>query len=269
MANRGAGSQTSRSSRSAANTGEWVQQFQPADALKRRTQLKRRSAFTSCLIAAALLVVLSVTGTLVYYLSQPQSFEQALLKHVDYQRLGTDESSVRSFATETIRYIAGRQESWEPEITVGGLPASSFIPQSFRDHMAQLRRWVATAQAAVIAGLLLALTLLGRAVLGGTRRAFSTGGYYLGAFIPLALIAGLGVWAYVDFGGMWAWIHRVFIPDGIFSAAEPIMQLFPLELFADYLAPCAITFGIATGIVLLLPLVLSPLSRRLARGRSR
>lgn len=256
-------------SRKVSRQGDWSQQFQPADALRRRTRMKRRSAFLTCLMAAALLVALCLTGTLIHYLSQPTRFEQALLKYVDYQSLGTDESSVRSFATETIRYIAGQQPSWEPQITIAGLPASLFIPQSFRTHMAEVRDWVATAKVAVVAGALLALTLLGRAVFGGGRRSFSVGGYYLGTCLPLALIVGLGAWAYVDFGGMWAWLHRVFIPDGIFSAAEPIMQLFPLELFADYLAPCAITFGVATAIVLLLPLPLSRLSSQVARKRSR
>lgn len=231
--------------------------FDPSKALNRRRRKKKRSAFLNCLIAALLMTLLAAAGTIIHYMSSTEAFENALLKNVDYTALGTDEASVRSFARETIHYLSGAQSGWNPQIAVGGFPASQFIPQSFREHMALVRQWVITGKSAMLAVGVIVLIVLARILFSGV----SLGGYYLGMALPLAAIGGLGGWAYVDFDGMWSWLHRVFIPDGIFSAAEPIMQLFPLEMFNDYLAPCGMTFGLMLAVILLLPLALAPLAK--------
>ena len=199
-----------------------------------------------------------------------ERFETALVENLDYASLGTDELSVRSFATETIHYLTDKKETWDPQITISGFPASSFIPQSFRDHMATVKGWVSSATAVFLAGAAIVVMLLTRAVVGNKnsrKRSFSLGGYYLGALIPLVIIVGVGLWAYLDFDSMWALLHKTFIPDGIFSAAETVMQLFPLEAFAAYLPPIVKTFGLFAAVVLVAPLVLWVVSSVIAAGR--
>lgn len=231
---------------------------------------KPRYAFPASFLLALLMILLSLVVALAANITDEKRFENALLRRVPYQELGTDEASVHSFAVETIRYLRGSKEEWSPEIAVYGVPASAFIPQSFREHMAEVRRWVISARAVTAAGIALILALTGWVLLGGRRSgrsSFSLAGYYTGAFVPLAAIGGLGAWACLDFDGMWAWLHQTFIPDGIFSAAEPVMRLFPAELFADYLPPVAAAFGAGVLAALVLPLLLNPLARRIAGTR--
>jgi len=125
---------------------------------------------------------------------------------------------------------------------------------------------VENAKTILLAGAAIVLLLLGRALIGvkGSKKSpFSAGGYYFGAAIPLLLAAGIGLWGYFNFNGLWSWIHQTFIPDGIFGAGEEIMKLFPVQMFASYLQPVGITFGILAAIVLALPLLLWPLSKLL------
>ena len=168
---------------------------------------KRRGAFLTSFAAAFLLTLLVLTASLAVTIVDEKRFENALLTHVAYRELGTDEASVRSFADSTIRYLSGAQANWDPQIAIQGMPASAFIPQAFREHMATVRGWVVSARAVVAAAAVAVLGLLGRMLLGGRksgRLAFSLAGYYLGLLLPLGVLGGVGVWAYLDFDGMWA-----------------------------------------------------------------
>ena len=102
----------------------------------------------------------------------------------------------------------------------------------------------------------------------GRRGGFSTQGYYAGTILPLLLIAGVGLWASLDFGGMWEMLHRTLIPDGIFPADELVMQLFPETLFSAYLPPVLLMLVLMLAAVLVLPLILSPVSARIAQSRA-
>ncbi len=245
------------------------EKLDPSKVFSGRNLKKKRGAFWTCLIAAFLLVLLAAAGAVYLNAVKVDAFENALLENVDYQGLGTDELSVRSFARETIFYLTDAQDSWNPQIVIGGFPASGFIPQGFRDHMATVKGWVSSATALFLGGAAIVLLLLGRALTGsrGRKSGFSLGGYYLGACVPLLLIAGVGLWAYADFNSMWGLLHRVFIPDGIFGAGELVMQLFPESLFAAYLPPIVKTFLIFVAGILALPLILAPVSALAARSK--
>jgi hypothetical protein len=198
-----------------------------------------------------------------------ERFETALVENLDYQSLGLSEASVRSFAEETILYLTDEKSAWEPQITIAGIPASSFIPQSFRDHMATVKGWVSSATAVFLAGAAVVVTLLTRAVTVSRKKGggFSAGGYYLGALVPLLLVAGVGLWAWIDFDSMWMLLHKTLIPDGIFSAAETVMKLFPLEAFAAYLPPVVKTFAVFAAGVIILPLPLWLISAILGKNK--
>ena len=222
---------------------------------------KKRGAFWTCFIAALLLVALAFAGSLAYNATKVSLFRDGITNNVDLTALGISESSAESFATSTIAYLQGTVSAWEPVIVMGDhvMP----IPDTFKAHMATVKGWVSSATAVLLAGAAIVLVLLGRAMIGtkGSKRSpFSLGGYYLGAAIPLLALVGVGAWGYFNFDGLWAWVHQTFIPDGIFDAAEPIMQLFPLGLFSGYLKPVGITFGICAAVILVLPLILKPLS---------
>lgn len=244
----------------------------PSKVFSARNLKKRRGAFWTCLIAALLLMLMAAAGAVYLNAVKVDRFEEALLQNVDYASLGTDEMSVRSFARETIFYLTGAQEGWNPQIVVGGFPASSFIPQSFRDHMATVKGWVSSGTSLFLAGAAIVLVLIGRALAGFGRSGksgFSLKGYYLGAGVPLLLIAGVGLWASLDFNAMWAVLHQTLIPDGIFNAGELVMTLFPESVFFAYLPPIVETFLLFAAVVLLLPAALAPLSALVAKSRGR
>ena len=210
--------------------------------------------FWRCLLAGFLLIALAFGFAVYSHATKADTFERLLVENVDYHSLGTDENSVRSFAQETMHYLTGEQEGWNPQITVGGFPAGSFIPQSFHDHMETVKNGFSAAKNVFWAGLGLAGALFLGGLLGRPGHRFSRSGYYAGAGAALAMIAAIGLWAYFDFDSLWQLLHRYFIPDGIFSATEQIMQFFPVALFAGYLPPVMLTFGLLALAALALPL---------------
>lgn len=228
---------------------------------------RRRGAFVRCFIASFLLVLLAAAASVYFNAVDRQLFEKALLENVDYAALAMDEDSVRSFAGETILFLTDAQDSWEPRITVAGFPASRFIPQSFRDHMATVKGWVSAATAVFLCGAAVVIALLAWVLAGSGRRGgFSARGYYAGTIVPLLLIAGIGLWAALDFAGLWETLHRTLIPDGIFPADELVMLLFPESLFSAYLPPVLILLVLMLAAVMVLPLILSPVSLRIAQA---
>lgn len=234
-----------------------------------RAAQPRRGAFGRCFIASFLLVLMAAAASVYLNAVDRQLFETALLENVDYAVLGMDEDSVRSFADETILFLTDAQDSWEPSITVAGFPASRFIPQSFRDHMVTVKGWVSAATSVFLCGAAAVVALLAWALAtSGRRGGFSTQGYYAGTLLPLLFIAGVGLWASLDFGGMWEMLHRALIPDGIFPADELVMRLFPETLFSAYLPPVLLMLVLMLAAVLVLPLILSPVSARIAQARA-
>ena len=230
---------------------------------------RRRGAFVRCFIASFLLVLLAAAASVYFNAVDRQLFEKALLENVDYAALAMDEDSVRSFAGETILFLTDAQDSWEPRITVAGFPASRFIPQDFRDHMVTVKGWVSAASTLLVCGAAAAVLLLAWALAtSGRRGGFSMQGYYAGTLLPLLFIAGVGLWASLDFGGMWEMLHRTLIPDGIFPADELVMRLFPETLFSAYLPPVLLMLVLMLAAVLVLPLILSPVSARIAQSRA-
>ncbi|MEG0740913.1 MAG: DUF1461 domain-containing protein [Clostridia bacterium] len=213
-------------------------------------------------LAAFLLMLLAIGAAIYLPALQEKFFEKALLSTLDLAALDTDEASIRAFASDTIRYLAGRRAHWSPTITLCGQSATEFITQAFRVHMADVRGWAASGQALLCWGLCAAILCLIAACLG---ERFPTRAYCWGAALPLLLMGGVALWGALDFDSLWMALHRTLIPDGIFSASEPIMRLFPLEAFAAYLPPVAALFaGLALG-VLLLPALLVPLRRAMNR----
>ena len=234
-----------------------------------RAAQPRRGAFGRCFIASFLLVLMAAAASVYLNAVDRQLFETALLENVDYTVQCMDEDSVRSFADETILFLTDAQDSWEPSITVAGFPASRFIPQSFRDHMVTVKGWVSAATSVFLCGAAAVIALLAWALAtSGRRGGFSTQGYYAGTIVPLLLIAGVGLWASLDFGGMWEMLHRTLIPDGIFPADELVMRLFPETLFSAYLPPVMLMLVLMLAAVLVLPLILSPVSARIAQSRA-
>ncbi len=234
-----------------------------------RAAQPRRGAFGRCFIASFLLVLMAAAASVYLNAVDRQLFETTLLENVDYAVLGMDEDSVRSFADETILFLTDAQDSWEPSITVAGFPASRFIPQNFRDHMVTVKGWVSAATSVFLCGAAAVIALLAWALAtSGRRGGFSTQGYYAGTILPLLLIAGVGLWASLDFSGMWEMLHRTLIPDGIFPADELVMRLFPETLFSAYLPPVLLMLVLMLAAVLVLPLILSPVSARIAQARA-
>ena len=208
-------------------------------------------------------MLLSLAGSIAYNATKVSLLKEGVDRTVVASGL-ISQSDADAFVTDTLDYLTGVKTVWEPAITVGDHRIG--VPDAFKTHMATVKGWVESAKAVLLGGAAIVLLLLGRALIGakGSKKSkFSVGGYYLGAAVPLALIAAVGVWGALDFEGLWGWIHQTLIPDGIFGAGEEIMKLFPVELFAGYLQPVGITFAICVAVVLALPLVLVPLGKLL------
>ena len=217
---------------------------------------KKRTAFWSSLIAGLYLMTLALATAVYTNASSIDLLTEGVRQNVDLAAVGLDEDSAETFALRTLSYLQGNSDEWDISQVVGEsiLP----IPEAFMAHMANVRYWFAPADTLLFMGRMIVLLALPWVLLGvkrGRKVCFSLKGYYTGALILLVFIAGMGVWSVLDFQGMWHLLHKVIIPDGIFSAAEPIMQLFPLQLFAGYAEPVFTAFGIISALLLIAPLI--------------
>ena len=170
--------------------------------------------------AGMLGVMIMILASIAIPALNPARFEKALLNTVNRQAVGMSESDLTAFARDTMDYLRGETDAWQPKTPFA-------IPDSFTEHMAEVRGWVDVLKIALPAGLLICTAALW---LGRDLRAARNG-----MLCMLGLIAALFLWAVVDFNSLWMVIHRVLIPGGIFPAGEPVMQLFPLALFFRYL----------------------------------
>ena len=155
-------------------------------------------------------------------------FRRGLTQWVDREALGVTEEELAAFSEETMAYLTGKQETWAPAIPREG------IPEGFSTHMAKVRAAFLLARKGMIALALFSVLLLNVLLLKGQPH---PGAFWLGAGIPAGLTLLVAAFALMDFDRFWYLLHRVLIPDGIFPAGEPIMQLFPEALFASYLQP--------------------------------
>ena len=171
-------------------------------------------------IAGMLGVMIMILASIAIPALNPARFEKALLNTVNRQAVGMSESDLTAFARDTMDYLRGETDAWQPQTPFA-------IPQSFTEHMAEVRGWVDVLKIALPAGMLICTAGLW---LGRDFRAARSG-----MLCMLGLIAAMLLWAVVDFNSLWMVIHRVLIPGGIFPAGEPVMQLFPLALFFGYI----------------------------------
>lgn len=180
----------------------------------------RRAA---CFAAGLLLALAALLGAVALAATRTQTFERALLDTVDAPALGMTREDLSAFAQETMRYLRGERPDWAPVLPFD-------VPDAFAAHMAEVRIWVRGAPYVLTAGVAVSLGLL---LLGGRKRRACLAG--LGA--ALGGLTALLLWAAVDFDSLWMLLHRTFIPGGIFPAGEPVMSLFPLSLFGQYIGP--------------------------------
>ena len=150
-------------------------------------------------------------------------FEKGLMQTVNREAVGMSESDLTAFARETMDYLCARKQTWEPQTPFA-------IPGSFVLHMAQVRAGVSACWWAVALAVCSVLIVL---LFGRIDRSWHCAGMSAAA----GMIALVLLWAAVDFNSLWYLIHRLLIPGGIFSASEPVMQLFSLQLFFGYIGP--------------------------------
>jgi hypothetical protein len=235
----------------------------------RSSHARKRAAFWLCFLAGFLLTLVSFLGAIVYRAGDAALFSAGVNRYVvSYGILS--QADADTFAAQTMAYLNGERSDWAPQVRYAD--HALVIPQAFTAHMATVRSWLRFARWALpfAAVMAVGLAALGFALSGrrGARR-FPLGGYALGWVFPLLLALGMGLWVALDFSGFWAWLHHAFIPDGIFNAQEEIMQLFPLMLFAAYIAPVGVTFGLFAGASLLLPPAALGLQRLAVRRRNK
>ena len=177
--------------------------------------MKKTLSFVSGLMLALLAVLFSVAVPAM----NSARFEKAVLNTVNCEAVGMSESDLTAFARETMDYLHGRQDAWQPQTPFA-------ISADFTQHMADVRAAAAVLKIILPAGLLLALAGLW---FGGDGRMAR-----FGMLTLLGIAAAVLLWAAIDFQSLWYILHVLFIPGGIFAVGEMVMLLFPLKLFFSY-----------------------------------
>ena len=185
-----------------------------------------------CAVSGAVMALAVLLASVLIPAMSTTRFERALLTTVNTQALGISQSDLSAFAVETMGYLRGEKAAWEPQIPHSG------VPEAFSAHMAEVKNAVSAAPwliAALAAGGWLMLWI------GGWQRRDAL----RGVIALMGLLLLMVLWAAADFHSFWMVLHKAFIKGGIFPYGEPVMQLFPLELFFQYIAPvCLCTFGL-------------------------
>ena len=180
-----------------------------------------------CAVSGALLALAVLLLSVLMPAMSTTRFERALLTTVNTQALGISQSDLSAFAVETMGYLRGEKAAWEPQIPHSG------VPEAFSMHMAEVKNAVSAAPwvlSALAAGGWLMLWF------GGWQRRDAL----RGVIALMGLLLLLVLWAAADFHSFWMVLHKAFIRGGIFPYGEPVMQLFPLALFFQYIVPvCA------------------------------
>jgi hypothetical protein len=220
----------------------------------RRTRPTRCAAFPLCFLAALLLTLAALFGSVAVSAARTDLFKDGLHRYVVAAGV-MSRADADAFAEETIGYLTGARNTWAPSATVDGEPLA--VPETFAAHMATVRTGLLFAKTALPLAAAAGFLLLTACSLASGRRGrgsvLSVAGYCCGAAFPALVALGLGLWGALDFNAFWAWLHTAFIPDGIFPAGEAILRLFPQALFAGYAAPVGVTFAVYWATVLLLP----------------
>jgi len=231
-----------------------------------QNKVKKRAAFLAFLITGLLFTTLALGVAIYWNATKISLLEQGIINYADLSDLevspATLQESVKLFAMSTLAYLQGTTDEWKLTVETGGFSIAIPVPGSFLAHMASVRSWFTSAPTYLLAIFGITILLLGWALInikGNANGIFPKVGYYLGALIPLPFIIAIGTWGYLDFDSLWTQLHLYLIPDGFFSAAEPIMQWFPLELFQGYLKPVAATFIVLEAVVFALPILIIPL----------
>ena len=177
--------------------------------------MKKAISFVSGLMLALLAVLFSVAVPAM----NSARFEKAVLNTVNCEAVGMSESDLTAFARETMDYLRGKQDAWQPRTPFA-------ISAAFTQHMAEVRAAAETLRIVLPAALLAALAGLWFGRDGRMAR--------YGMLALAGVAAAVLLWAAIDFESLWYSLHVLFIPGGIFAAGETVMMLFPLELFFSY-----------------------------------
>ena len=193
-------------------------------------------------MAGFLLALCVLLASVLVPASSTPRFEKALVQTVNQQALGISESDLSAFAEETMRYLKDEKPLWQPKVPF-------HVADAFAVHMEEVKGWVSAAPWVMGCGLLLGLAFLW---IGRWQRKPAL----LGVGTLIGLIVCVLIWAAADFRSFWMVLHKLFIPGGIFAAGEPVMQLFPLNLFFAYIVPVGLSVmghmaGLMAGIFLL------------------
>lgn len=211
------------------------------------------ASYAAGFLAGAGLTLALILFSVLFLLTDSGLFHRALLENVRWEAMEIPKDDLRAFAEETMGYFRGEKEAWQPVIRTGNglLP----VAESFTAHMATVKHGVRAAFgcACILSAAAVLLLAASFCLLPG---GFSKKGYLAGLLTPLLAAVVLCIVAAVDFSSLWFWLHEHFIPDGIFSAGEPIMRMFPLSLFFSYIIPLLLLLAAAV-VLLILPLLIS------------
>ena len=207
-----------------------------------------------------LLVIIALIFTLYMNFTNAPRFEEIIVSNVDLYAFGINDDMLRSFARDTIAFLSDQVEMWSPNLSFMNVSLSQLIPPSFYAHMQKVKDDIFFFKIVGYTLFVLTLFLLYRAFFSTRNLLFSARAYYIGTLVVLLLFVGIGAWAYFDFSSFWSVLHKVFIPDGIFAGAEPIMKFFPITVFQAYFFSIMNMFLLLAGGILLMPLLLYPLS---------
>lgn len=183
-------------------------------------------------------------------------------------RIGIPPADCADAMMAMVGYMEGERDTIQLTVRENGRAVPMFNQQEI-DHMVDVRNlyqafcWVEYVGLGALAVLLALLAASRRG--GGLARAVRRG-WLLALLVFGCLLAGLGVYAAVDFNGFWTRFHYIFFTNDLWLmdyAACRMIRICPLELFSGIILRFTL---LALGELVLMSLGVALLSRRGGKG---
>ena len=173
--------------------------------------------------------------------------------------VGVDEESVNSVTRVLLDYLKDDRQDISIRVNVNGV-MTEFYNEREKAHMVDVKRLYKAASAVGYGGIVVLLfaTTLALVVKDREVRMESLNGYVLGNAVFLGIVAGLSIWAALDFGSFWTSFHRLFFTNDLWQLnpyTDRMINVFEEQLFFDLVIRIAL-FAMAVMAVILVAVII-------------
>lgn len=202
-----------------------------------RTRMLAAIGAAGCILFGLYAAVASVAFSPRFYLS-------AYERHNVTQTAGISEEALRLVTADLIAYMRGTLPALDRQVSIDGTERNAFGLRE-RVHMADVRGLFTNGRKLAFAALAIGLLSLFISHRRRNRRALGIG-MLCGLCVWLITLGGLGIWAAVDFEGVFTLFHHISFDNDLWLLdpnTELLIRLMPTGFFIDAVKHIGLRIG--------------------------